>query len=175
MKKCIAILFMLLVVAFGSNRGHAQEPYYFHTIYSNGLSFVAGRTIKLNHLYQLSRMRQLKLSGTYVHDSYDQGRNRIRANLFFATAQFQYQLIHSNQFFINLTCGGGGYHLQSKDKLNIKHKEWHFNFLAGLQFEYYIAKNTMALTLDYDILYLPWSKIYEFLHVPTAGVTLFFF
>lgn len=171
----IVLLFMLLSGAFCSHIGFAQEPYYFHTIHSNGLSFVAGRTIKLNYLYQLSRMRQLKLSGTYVYDSYDQGRNRIRANVFLANAQFQYQLIHSNQFFINLALGGGGYHLQAKDKLNIKHKEWRFNFLGGVQVEYYIVKNTLALTFDYDILYLPWSKIYEFLHVPTAGVTLFFF
>lgn len=173
--KRIALLFLVIMVAFCSWRSYAQEPYYFHSIHSSGLSLSAGRTIKLNYMYQLTRMRQLKLSGTYVHDSYDQGQNRIRANLFFANAQFQYQLIHSSQFFINLTIGGGGYHLLAKDRLNLKLKEWRFNFLGGIQAEYYIVKNSLALTLDYDILYLPWSKIYEFLHVPTAGVTLFFF
>ncbi len=171
----IAFLFMLLIAAFYSSYGYAEEPYYFHTIHSNGLSFVAGRTIKLNYMYQLSRPRQLKLSGTYVYDAYNQGRNRIRANVFFANAQFQYQLIHSNKFFLNLAIGGGGYHLLAKDRLNIKHKEWQVNFAGSVQGEYYIVKNTVALTVDYDILYLPWSKIYEFLHVPMVGVTLFFF
>lgn len=153
----------------------AQEPYYFHTIHSHGLSFTAGRTVRLNYMYQLSRIRQLKLAGTYVYDSYDQGRDHVKTNLFLANAMFQYKLINSNQLFLNLAIGGGGYNLVGKNVQRIKVKEWRFNFVGGIQAEYYIVKNTLALTLDYDILYLPWSKIYEFLHVPTAGITLFFF
>lgn len=153
----------------------AQEPYYFHTTHSHGLSFIGGRTAKINYMYQISRIRQLKISGTYIYDSYDQGRNHIRSNIFLANALFQYNVMNSNQFFLNLALGGGGYNLVAKDRLNIKHKEWRFNFIGGIQVEYYVVNNTIALTLDYDILYLPWSKIYEFVHVPTAGITLFFF
>ena len=153
----------------------AQQPYYFHTIHSHGLSFTGGRTARINYLYQMSRIRQLKISGTYIYDSYDQGADHIKSNIFLANAMFQYKFIHSNKFFINLALGGGGYNLVGKDILNIKVKEWRFNFVGGIQAEYYIVNNTIALTLDYDILYMPWSKIYEFVHVPTAGVTLFFF
>jgi hypothetical protein len=165
----------MILITFISKAIFAQEPYYFHTIHSHGLSFIAGRTVKINYMYQMSRSRQLKISGTYIYDSYDQGRNHVKSNLFLLNALFQYSIISKEQFFLNLALGGGGYNLVGKDRLNIKHKEWRFNFVGGIQAEYYIVNNTIALTLDYDILYLPWSKIYEFMHVPTVGITLFFF
>lgn len=161
-------------MVFLSKAIFAQEPYYFHTIHSHGLSFIAGRTAKINYMYQISHIRQLKIAGTYIYDSYDQGRDHIKSNLFLANALFQYNIINKEQLFLNLALGGGGYNLVSKNLLN-KIKEWRFNFVGGIQVEYYIVNNTIALTLDYDILYLPWSKIYEFLHVPAAGITLFFF
>ncbi len=169
-QKILVFIILLLPVQI-----FAQQPYYFHTIHSHGLSFIAGRTAKINYMYQMSRIRQLKISGTYIYDSYDQGRNHIKSNIFIANAMFQYKIIQSNQFFLNLALGLGGYHLVGKDIVPIKVKEWRVNFVGGVQIEYYIVNNTIALTLDYDILYMPWSKIYEFMHVPTAGITLFFF
>jgi hypothetical protein len=126
-------------------------------------------------MYQMSRIRQLKVSGTYIYDSYKQGNNHIKANTYMTNILFQYNLINANQFFINLSLGGGGYNLIAKDRLNIKHKEWRFNFVGGIQAELYVVRNVVALTVDYDIVYMPWSKIYEFMHVPSAGITLFFF
>ncbi len=165
----------IILITFISSDISAQQPYYFHTVHSNAISFVGGRTAKINYMYQISRIRQLKISGTYIYDSYDQGRNHVNSNIYLANAMFQYNLINSNRFFLNLGLGGGGYNLVAKDRLNIKHKEWRFDFVGGIQAEFYIVNNTIALTFDYDILYMPWSKVYEFMHVPTAGITLFFF
>lgn len=173
--KLISLFWVILFTFALSESTLAQEPYYFHTIHSHGLSFIGGRTARINYMYQISRIRQLKISGTYIYDSYDQGRNHIKTNSYIANVQFQYNLINSNQFFINLAFGGGGYNLIANDRLNIKHKEWRFNFVGGIQAELYVVKNILALTIDYDVLYMPWSKIYEFMHVPTAGITLFFF
>ena len=173
--KFFSLFCVIFFIFISSELIFGQEPYYFHTVHSHGLSFIGGRTAKINYMYQLSRSRQLKVSGTYIYDSYDQGRNHVKANSYFVNVQFQYNLINANQFFLNLSFGGGGYNLIAKDRLNIKHKEWRFNFVGGVQAELYIVTNTIALTIDYDVLYMPWSKIYEFMHVPTAGITLFFF
>ena len=153
----------------------SQEPYYFHTIHSHGLSFIGGRTAKVNYLYQLARNRQLKLSGTYIYDSYNQGKNKIKSNIYVTNIQFQYNLLNTERFFLNCGFGLGGYYLTAKDLLDIKHKEWRIDFTAGLQLEFYIVRNTIALTVDYDLIYMPWSKIYEFMHVPTGGITFYFF
>jgi len=153
----------------------AQKPYYFHTIHSHGLSLTAGRTVKLNYMHQLTHVRQFKLSGAYIYDSYSQDRNKIKAQIYNMNFQFQYQVIYNKNFFLNMALGFGGYHLYSKDLLNIKHSEWSVNFVTGVQAEFYIKKNDLALTLDYDIFYMPWGKIYEILHVPTVGLTFFLF
>ena len=153
----------------------AQDPYYFHTIHSHGLSFIGGRTAKINYLYQLTRNRQFKLSGTYIYDAYNQGNNRIKSNIYVTNVQFQYNLANAERFFLNCGFGLGGYYLSAKDRLNIKHQEWRVDFTAGVQAEFYLVRNTLALTIEYDLLYLPWSKIYEFLHVPTGGLTFYFF
>lgn len=173
--KFFSLFWAILFTFFLSESTLAQEPYYFHTIHSHGLSAIGGRTAKINYMYQINRRRQLKLSGTYIYDTYNQGRNRIKANIYVSDIQFQYNLISANEFFLNCGFGAGGYYLSAKDLLNIKHKEWRFNFVAGIQAEFYIVRNVLALTVDYDIFYMPWSKIYEFMHIPTAGVTVFFF
>jgi len=172
------LLQFLLVILFGFLLGgkiQAQEPYYYHTIHSHGLSLIGGRTARLNYLYQTSHNRQVKLSGIYVYDAYHQGRNRIRANVYIGNLYFQYHLIHTGDFFLNGSIGAGGYYLSAKDLLKIKHTEWQFDLSAGLEAEFFIVRNQVALTVDYDVLYLPWSKIYQFLHIPTAGVTIYFF
>ncbi len=173
--KFFSLFWVILFTFFATDSILAQEPYYFHTIHSHGLSFVGGRTARINYMYQMSRIRQLKVSGTYIYDAYDQGKNQIKANTYMINLLFQYNLINANQFFINLSFGGGGYNLIAKDRLNIKHKEWRFNFVGGIQAELYVVKNVLALTVDYDIVYMPWSKIYEFMHIPSAGLTFFFF
>lgn len=164
-------LMLLLLPGFAS----AQEPYYFHTIYSHGLSVAGGRTAKLNYMYQLSHLRQLKISGTYIYDAFNQNRNRVKTNIYNSNIQFQYHLVNEKGVFLNFAIGGGGYYLTAKDLLNITHKEWRFNFVAGLQMEWYIVRNTIAITVDYDFLYLPFSKIYEYMHIPTAGFTFYLF
>ncbi len=168
-KFCFYLL--LLIPGFVS----AQEHYYFHTIHSHGLSVAGGRTAKLNYTYQVSHLRQMKFSGIYIYDTYDQDRNRIKANIFNANFQFQYHLVNSDKLFLNFAVGGGGYYLAAKDLLNIKHKEWRVNLAMGLQAEFYIVRNTLALTVDYDLLYMPLSKIYDFMHLPTAGLTFYLF
>lgn len=170
-KKWFCLWLLLLLPGFSS----AQELYYFHTIHSHGLSVAGGRTARLNYTYQVSHLRQLKISGIYIYDAYNQGRNRIKSNIFNADVQFQFHLVNKSQAFLNFAIGGGGYYLTSKDVLSIKHKEWRVNFAAGLQAELYIVRNTLALTVDYDFLYMPWSKIYEFMHIPTAGITFYLF
>jgi hypothetical protein len=175
LKFFLSLSILIMMMTFISTDIFAQEPYYFHTIHSHGLSFIGGRTAKINYMYQISRIRQLKVSGTYIYDGYNQGRDHIKSNIYLGTVQFQYKLINNDKFFLNMAIGGGGYNLVAKDRLNIKLKEWRFNFVGSLQAELYIVRNVLALTVDYDILYMPWSKIYEFMHVPTAGLTLFFF
>ena len=175
LKFFLKIFGLLIVTSFISIDVFAQEPYYFHTIHSHGLSFLGGRTAKINYMYQISRIRQLKVFGAYIYDNFNQGNDHIKSNIYLGNVQFQYKLINNDQFFLNMAIGGGGYNLISKDRLNIKLKEWRFDFVGSLEAELYIVRNVLALTLDYDVLYMPWSKIYEFVHVPTAGVTLYFF
>lgn len=174
-EKRIVIIVFLLTICLGVIEVFAEEPYYFHTIHSHGLAIAGGRTARLDYLYQITRNRQLKISGTFIYDSYRQGRNHIKSNIYNVNAQFQYHLINANEFFLNFGFGAGGYYLSAKDKLNIKHKEWRINFVAGFQAEFYIKHNLLALIIDYDLLYMPWSKIYEFMHLPMAGLTFYFF
>ena len=173
--KFFSLFWLIFFTLFATDSILAQEPYYFHTIHSHGLSFTGGRTARINYMYQMNRIRQLKVAGTYIYDSYDQGKNQIKSNIYMTNVLFQYNLINANKFFINLSFGGGGYNLIAKDRLNIKHKEWKFNFVGGIQAELYVVRNVIALTVDYDIVYMPWSKIYEFMHIPSAGLTFFFF
>ena len=174
-KKLLLILAFIFSIIFFSSRSFAGGPYYFHTIHSHGLSLTGGRTGKISYLYQMNHKWQLKVAGTYVYDSYDQERNHIKTNIYNFKVQFQYNLINKEIFFLNLAGGGGGYFLKGKDLLNLKYKEWKFDFVGGLQAEFYIISNKMALTIDYDVFWTPWSGIYEFLHAPTAGITFFFF
>jgi hypothetical protein len=166
----------LIVIFLGSfNQVFAQDSYYYHTIHSHGLTTNFGRTVKLNYLYQLGHSRQLKLSGIYVYDNYNQARNQVQANIFHTHVQMQWTVYHQDKFFCNLATGGGVYYLRAKDLLSIKFQEWRPNFVGGIELEYFVKRNTIALTLNYDFFYMPWSKIYDYLHVPTAGISFFFF
>jgi hypothetical protein len=170
MKK-ILLLFVLLLPAGLL----AQDSYYYHTIHSSSLAAAYGRTYKVNYAYQLSRLRQLKLSGLYVFDEYTQGDgNRIKADVYNVSLQFQYNVIHIDKLFFSLNLGAGGYRITSEDLIGVKFKEWKVNFLGGAQAEFYLQRNRLALLVDYDVLYFPFSKLYEVLHVPTVGLGLFF-
>ena len=153
----------------------AQQPYYFHIIHSHAISASIGRTVKVNYMYQMNHARQLKISVNYIQDAYEHERDHITANIYNSNAQLQFNFVNKGRLFMNFALGGGGYFLTAKDVLNIKHEEWRFNFVAGLQTEIFMMRNKLAFTLDYDFCYMPWSKIYEFLHVPTIGITWFFF
>jgi len=174
-KKLLLILMLIFSTIFFSGQSFAAGPYYFHTIHSHGLSLTGGRTGKISYLYQMNHRWQLKVSGTFVYESYDQDNNHIKSHVYNGKVQFQSNVINKEIFFLNLNFGFGGYYLSAKDVLDIKYDEWKFDFVGGLQAEFYIVSNTIALTIDYDVFWTPWSGIYEFLHTPTAGITFFFF
>ena len=169
MKKILFLVFLVLPM-----RSFAETPYYYHTINTNSISAAFGRTVKVNYNYQLTRLRQLRVSALYLSDQFDLDRNTIQAKLYNLNVQFKYDLFYLKNSFLNLSIGLGGYYLDSKDKLDVQYNEWHISLVAGGQFEWYIKKNTLALIADIDFLYLPFSKLYTFLWVPTAGVGIFF-
>jgi len=171
----IATRWLLALLLSLPAAGLAQEGWYFHTIHSSSLAALYGRTYKVNYAYQLSHRRQLKLSGIYVFDDYTQSDgNRVKADVYNAGLQFQYNLIHAGNLFVNLNLGAGVYQIRAGDLIGVKFKETRVNFLGGGQLEYYLKKNRLALLVDYDALYFPFGDLYEVLHVPTAGVGLFF-
>lgn len=170
MKKALSTFLLFLPTALVAQ----QEAYYFHTIHSSSLAAMYGRTYKVHYAYQLTHSRQLKLSGLYVFDEYTQNNNRIEADLYNLNVQFQYNLAHVNKVFFGIHLGVGGYLLKAVDLIGLEQKERKINFVGGVQGEYYVRRNSLAIVVDYDILYLPFSDIYEFLHVPTLGVGLFF-
>jgi hypothetical protein len=75
---------------------------------------------------------------------------------------------------LNINLDAGLYQIKAKDLVGVNFKERRVNFLGGAQAEYYLKKNRLALLVDYDALYFPFSKLYEVLHVPTAGLGIFF-
>jgi hypothetical protein len=165
----------LVIILLLTGLAAAQEPYYYHTISSRSISALGGRTAKINFMYQLSHSRQFKLSALYIYDSYSQDRNEIKSDIWNLNLHFQWTLMNQGKFFLNWALGGGTYYFTATDKLGIKLTEWHVDFVTGFQAEFYLVKNTIALTVDYDIIFMPWSDIYQFLHVPNAGLTFFFF
>ena len=169
MKKIIFLALMALPAQL-----LAQEPYYFHTIHTNSLTASFGRTWKAQYSYQLSRRGQLKVVGTYVSDEYDQGSNRISADVYNVNIQLQQNVFHYEEFFAHLSAGVGGYQLDAKDKIDITVRERKFSFSGGLQFEFYVMRNSIAIIGDYEILWMPFSDVYRVLHAPTIGVGFFF-
>lgn len=170
MKKILFLLVVLLPAGL-----LAQDSYYYHTIHSSTLAATYGRTYKGHYAYQLSRLRQLKLSGVYVFDEYTQSDgNRVKADVYNIGLQFQYNVLHFGNLFVNVNLGVGGYQIKATDLIGVKFKETKVNFLGGGQIEYYLKKNRLALLVDYDALYFPFGRLYEILHVPTAGVGIFF-
>lgn len=147
----------------------AQE-YYYHTINSHSLTALAGRTVKLNYEYQISHIRQLKFSGGYLLDKFTAERDQVKANMYFLSGLFQYQLFHFNRIFLNGGIGLGGDYVEAKNQIDQKHSEWDLHFVGGLQAEYYLSGGDLALTFDYDVFYMPWSKLYSFLHAPMIGI-----
>ncbi|MDZ7290673.1 MAG: hypothetical protein ONB44_13960 [candidate division KSB1 bacterium] len=170
MKNALVVTLLLLPAVLA-----AQDSFYFHTIHSSSLAAMYGRTYKVHYAYQLSHHRQLKLSGLYVFDEYTQADgNHIKADVYNLGVQFQYNLIHLNKFFFSVNLGAGAYIIKAGDLIGIKFKERKVNLLGGMQAEYYLQRNRLAILVDYDMLYFPFSKLYEILHVPTVGVGLFF-
>jgi hypothetical protein len=151
-----------------------QDLFYYHTIHSSSLSAMYGRTVKAHYSYQVSHRRQLQVSGLFVNDDYSQNSNRIKADLYNVNVQFLYNLIHKKKLFIGMRVGLGGYLLNAKDLIGIKQKERNVNAVGGLQGEFYVWRNNLAILFDYDILYMPFSDLYEFLHVPTGGLGIYF-
>lgn len=148
----------------------AQQDWYYHTIHSSSLALQYGRTAKLTYANQMSRTRQFKLSLYYVFDEYDSGDDRIKSDMYNLNLEFQYHVLHFGPAFVNAHAGFGGYYLQAKNLIDQKHDETKFSFVTGVQGEYFIQKSTLAIVVDYDILYTPWSDVYEFLHLPRIGL-----
>lgn len=170
-----SLLSILAFILLLTGSAAAQEPFYYHTINSKSISLMGGRTAKVNLMTQLSRSRQFKLSALYIYDSYSQDSDKIKTDIWNLNLQLQWTLMNQGKFFLNWALGGGTYYYTAKDLLDIKLTEWHVDFVLGFQAEFYLIKNTVAITVDYDIIYMPWSDIYQFLHVPNAGLTFFFF
>ncbi len=170
MKKIFAAFIVLLPASLFAQ----QDLYYYHTIRSSSLAAQFGRTAKTHYAYQVSHNRQFKLSGLFIDDKFSINNNRVEADLYNVNLQFQYNLIHKKKLFIGMHVGLGGYLLNAKDLIGIEQKERNVNLAGGLQAEYYIWRNNMALIIDYDILFLPFSDVYEFLHVPTGGLGIYF-
>ena len=163
-------LFLLLSPTAGS----AQQEWYYHTVHSNSFSALGGRTVKLNYEYQMSRTRQLKVTGMYVYDKFDLDRDQVKSDLYGLHFQFQYHLFEVNKLFVKANAGFGGYMLNAQNLLEQEHDEVKLSFMGGFQAEYFIQRSTLALVLDYDILWLAFSDLYEFLHLPNVGVRVVF-
>ncbi|MDZ7268099.1 MAG: hypothetical protein ONB48_09635 [candidate division KSB1 bacterium] len=154
--------------------GRAQPSKYFHTIHSNALALQYGRTAKLTYANQMSRRQQFKLFALYIGDKFDLGRDQVRSKVYNVNLQLQYHLLHLQRLFVNGSLGGGAYHLRARNSLDQKHTETKINFAGGLQGELFIQGSRLALVFDYDVLYLRFSGLYEFVHIPTVGLALVF-
>ncbi len=152
----------------------AQQSEYFHTIRSNTLALQYGRTAKLTYMHQMSRRQQFKLSGLYIGDKFDLGRDRVRSSVYNVNLQLQYNLVHLQRLFLNGSLGAGAYHLRARNSLDQKHNETKINFVSGLQGELFLQGSRLALVFDYDVIYMRFSDLYEFVHIPTLGLALVF-
>jgi hypothetical protein len=169
--KKIVLTFLVLLPAMAAAQ---QDLYYYHTIRSSSLAAAYGRTVKAHYAYQVTHNRQFKISGLFIGDEFSINNNRIESDIYNVNLQFQYNLIHKKKLFIATHLGIGGYLLRAEDLIGVKQKETNINLVGGFQAEYYIWRNNMALVVDYDIMFLPFSDVYEFLHVPTGGVGIYF-
>ncbi|MBC6948566.1 hypothetical protein DWB58_11610 [candidate division KSB1 bacterium] len=163
----------LLTVGFPAS-GRAQQNTYYHTMHSNSLALQYGRTAKLDYSYQMSRRQQFKLTALFVNDKFDLGRDEVRSKVYNMNLRFQYNLLHLDRLFINGSLGAGAYHLRAKNLLDQEHNETKINFVGGFQGEYFISGSSLALVFDYDFLYLRFSDLYEFVHIPAVGLALVF-
>lgn len=152
----------------------AQSSFYFHTINSSSLGGAFGKTAKVHYAYQLSHHGQLKLTGLYIRDEYDQNRNHIKADIYNAMLQMQQTIFFYKRAFVNLNGGIGFYYLEAVDKIGEKHIERKVNFAGGIQVEYYLHRNALAVLAEIDFLTMPFSDLYRFLGVPTVGIAYFF-
>ncbi len=164
------ILLMVTIMASLPATSPAQQNWYYHTIHSSSLAVQYGRTVKLTYANQLSRSRQFKLSLYYISDEFDLGEDLVTSDMYNVNLEFQYNLIHLGKAFVNGHAGFGGYNLQVKNTIDQKHDETKFSLIGGFQGEYFIQRSALAIVCDYDILYTPWSDVYEFLHLPRIGL-----
>lgn len=162
------------LIVFPASLLAQQDLYYYHTVRSSSLAAQFGRTVKAHYTYQATHSRQFKISGLFIDDEFSLGENRVEADIYNLNLEFQYQLLHKKQMFLGMHLGLGGYLLNSKDRIGVEQKERNVNLAAGLQAEYYIWRNNLAVVIDYDILFMPFSDVYEFLHVPTGGLGIYF-
>jgi hypothetical protein len=163
-------MLMLAILACLPARSQAQQNWYYHTIHSSSLALQYGRTVKLTYANQTSRNRQFKLSAYYFSDEFDLGEDRVKSDMYNLNLEFQYHLIRFGRAFVNGHAGLGGYYLQAKNLIDQKYDETKFSFIGGFQGEFFIQKGVFALVFDYDVLLTPWSDVYEFLHMPRAGL-----
>lgn len=167
-------LTMLLLTMCLPALSRGQQNTYYHTIHSSALALQYGRTAKLDYSYQMSRRQQFKLSALFVNDKFDLGRDEVRSKVYNVNLRFQYNLLHIDKLFINGSLGAGAYHLRAKNLLDQEHHETKINFVGGFQGEYFISGSSLALVFDYDFLYLRFSDLYEFVHIPAVGLALVF-
>lgn len=170
----IALATVVLLTVGLPASGRAQQNTYYHTMHSNSLALQYGRTAKLDYSYQMSRRQQFKLTALFVNDKFDLGRDEVRSKVYNMNLRFQYNLLHVDKLFINGSLGAGAYHLRAKNRIDQEHNETKINFVGGFQGEYFISGSSLALVFDYDFLYLRFSDLYEFVHIPAVGLVLVF-
>ena len=166
----IPLILLSCFVLLLPTKSFAQSNWYYHTINSHSLAALAGQTAKFIYSYQMTHQRQLKISGAYIHDKFDIGRDEVKSDIYLLSGQYQYQFYNYKGLFLNSNVGIGGYILRADNRLEQEVNEEKLLFTSGFQVEYYLYKANLAILFDYDILYTPFSNLYEFLHTPTIGL-----
>lgn len=167
---CLALLcslFLLPASLFG-------QAFYYHTKKSSSLTAAYGKTGKLNYTYQLSHNKQLRLLGAYIRDEYEQNINEITSNIYTVNVQLQHNLIFLKRLFININAGAGWYWLEATTNTNQRATENKPVFTGGVQAEFYLYQNRLAVVGDLDVFYMPFSDVYRVLRSPTVGLALYF-
>lgn len=173
-QQCLILLATAMLTMGLPQDGRAQQNTYYHTMHSSALALQYGRTAKLDYSYQMSRRQQFKLSALFVNDKFDLGRDEVRSKVYNVNLRFQYNILHVDKLFINGSLGAGAYHLRARNLLDQEHNETKINLVGGFQGEYFISGSSLALVFDYDVLYMRFSDLYEFVHIPAVGLALVF-
>ncbi len=165
---------VIIAAMFATANLQAQDKYYYHSVNTNTLAASFGKTYKVQYQHQLSHRRQFVFSATYILDKYDLGPDRVESDVYALSIRLQRNLIYLKRAFINVNLGVGGYYTEAINKLDIEVNEVNFNIVTGIQLEVFLVRERLALLVELDGLFMPFSDIYDALRVPTAGLEINF-